>query len=256
MFEKTIEQFQNYIGNGFAMVLFLLSVLFLLVKEKDKTKRVLLIYFPMLVLLLFFCPIFSTLIYKALDDETYYRILWLLPMTQVIAYAAVKLILILSHKWQRVVAVILICAAIVLTGNYVYDNPYFSKAENRFHVPQTVADVCDAIIIPGREVRAVMPNEMLPYVRQYSANILMPYGRAVVVEEWDKKSELYDAMSADKIDCERVAKLAKEKECQYIVLHSTWKCIGTLEDYQYQKVKTVDGYDIYLLEGADIKIPQ
>ena len=58
------------------------------------------------------------------------------------------------------------------------------------------------------------------------------------------------------IDCEKVAKLAKEKECQYIVLHSTWKCIGTLEDYQYQKVKTVDGYDIYLLEGADIKIPQ
>lgn len=252
---NTFEIFKNYIGNGMLFILFIIACVFLFIKEKDKVKRTLLIYFPLTVLILFFFPLFHGIVDMMLDEETYYRILWLMPMTATIAYAGVKWILLGMKKWQRVVAMLLCCCLIVFTGDYVYDNPYFSKAENRFHIPQYVAEVCDSIIVEGREVRAAFPSEMLPYVRQYTANICMPYGRNVIVEDWDKTSELYNAMTADEIDCETVSELAKEESCQYVILNASWKLIGTMEEYNYDKVNSVDGYDIYLLEGADISVP-
>ena len=255
LWHKTLEQFQNYIGNGLVMGLFAAALIFLFFQEKDKTRRVLLLYFPAAVMFLFFCPLFSGMIYMALDDETYYRILWLLPQTVVLGYAGIRLVTLFRKRLLQAVTAVLLCAVIIGSGSYVYHNPYFSKAQNRFHVPQTVADVCDAIIIPGREVRATMPDEMLPYVRQYTANVCMPYGRDVVVKSWEKKSKLHDAMSASEIDCQKVAELSKEKECQYIVLHSSWKKVGSLENYGYQHVKDVDGYEIYLLDGADLSVP-
>jgi hypothetical protein len=223
--------------------------------EKDKLKRIFMIYFPIFIFILFFCPFFSAAVEKFLDEETYYRVLWLLPVTLVISYAGIKLILLQEKGWKKAILAIGMAAVVVVTGKYVYENPYFTKAENRFHVPQTVADVCDTIIVPGREVRAVFPDDMLPYVRQYTANVCMPYGRDVVVEDWGKENELHDAMTQNTINCKKVAQLAKEMSCQYVILHTSWQLMGSMKQNQYEKVATVDGYDIYLMHGADISIP-
>jgi len=178
---EILQIIRNYVGNGLAVILYIVSVVYLFIKEKDETKRIVLLYSTIMIMFFFLLPPFAVIIFNTMGQEVYYRILWLLPMTIVIAYAFIKVLWSLpDFKWK------MICCAlgavlIMLTGDYTYDNPYFSRAENRFHVPQTVTDVCDAIIIPGREVKAAVPSEMLPYVRQYTANVCMPYGRDVVV---------------------------------------------------------------------------
>ena len=140
--------------------------------------------------------------------------------------------------------------SIVATGDYVYDNPYFGPAYNRFHVPQTVALVCDAIIVEGREVRAVFPDEMLPFVRQYTANVCMPYGREMAVERWENDNPLYDAMKEEEADCEKIASLAAEQGCHYIILHETKPGQEGFEKTGYRYVETAAGYRIYLQDGV------
>lgn len=272
MWSEIVLLFQNYVGNGFAAVLFALALLYLLFTEKDRTKRIILVYTSIVVVLLFFCPLFAAGVFRYLDAETYYRILWLVPMTVVIAYAGVRLTCLVCsadgkaqqrdgqslrapvyavlRKCVGVAAALLVCASIVLTGDYVYDNPYFGPAENRFHVPQTVALVCDAIIVEGREIRAVFPDEMLAYVRQYTGNIRMPYGRETQVARWAFDNELYDAMNEEVLDCEKITDLAADQGCHYIILHETRKGLEGFEKTDYHYVETVAGYCIYLQDGA------
>lgn len=250
MWSEIISLFKNYIGNGLAAGLFAVAFIYLLFAEKDRTKRIILLYTSLVMAVLFFCPLFAAGIFRHLDSETYYRILWLVPMTVVIGYAGVHLIAEFSGKWMKAAAGLLVCAAIMLTGDYVYDNSYFRLAENRFHVPQTVALVCDAIIVEGREVRAVFPDEMLQFVRQYTGNICMPYGREVQVERWGYANELHEAMNEEVLDCEKIAALAAGKECHYIIVNEAKPGQDHFEENGYHYVETVAGYCIYLREGA------
>ena len=250
MWSEILEMFRAYSGNGLAMLLYAIATIYLWITEKETRKRMVFIYISVPVLVLFFLPPFAAFVFRALDQEVYYRILWLLPMSVVIAYAFTKFLLHLPGLKWKAVGCVLAAALIIVTGDYVYDNPYFSRAHNRFHVPQTVVDVCDAIIIPGREVRAAVPSEMLPYVRQYTANVCMPYGRDVVVETWTENNPLYDAMEMPPVDCQLIAKLAAQQSCHYIILHEWKEKDGDFIGSGYTYQKTVDGYEIYLKDDA------
>lgn len=246
--------FREYSGNGLTMTLFGLSFVFLLLTEKERYKRIILLYISAVTLILFFCPLFAKFIFEYMDSEIYYRILWLLPMSVIIAYAGIKVVGGIAGRWKSITAGILVTVMIIVTGDYVYDNPFFSKAQNRFHVPQIVADVCDAIIVPGREVRAAFPSDFLPYVRQYTANICMPYGRDLVVDTWTEQNELYDAMVTSPADCEKIAELAAQQDCHYIIIHEQFERKGSFEGTEYYLKDTVDGFNIYLREGANLTL--
>ncbi len=250
MWDRIITLFTEYIGDGKIMALFAAAFIYLLFAEKEREKRIVLLYVSLAAAALFFCPLFAAAAYHFLDDEIYYRILWIIPMTVIIAYAGVKLIGSLSQKWKKAAALLLSCGLIVISGKNVYENACFSPAENRFHVPQTVALVCDEIIVEGREVKAVFPSEMLPYVRQYTANICMPYGREMQVERWKNENPLYDAMEEEEIDCKKVAELAAAQGCYYIILHETKPLKGGFDMYNFTRVGNAAGYDIYLQDGV------
>lgn len=254
MWEEILLLFKNYIGNGLAAGLFVLSFLYLLCVEKDRSKRIILLYTSAVVLVLFFCPLFAAVIFRFLDPETYYRILWLVPMTAVIAYAGIRFVAGCTKKRIKTAAVLAVCGLIVLTGDYVYDNPFFSRAENRFHVPQSVIHVCDAIVVEGREVRAAFPDEMIPFVRQYTGIVCMPYGRDTQVERWGKTNELYEALKEEVLDCEKIAALAIEQECHYIIVNAAKKGQEDFEKNGYHFVETVAGYSIYLQDGVYLGI--
>ena len=94
---------------------------------------------------------------------------------------------------------------------------------------------------------AVFPKEMLQYVRQYAPVVCMPYGRDVTVEQWDfiEDNELYGLMEAEEIDAERLAELAREAWCVYIILPEEKELRGSLGTYDFERFGQVDGYVIY-----------
>ncbi len=244
MWNEVISLFREYMGTGLLVGWFLLAVLYLLIKEKRKHIRIVFVYVPVILLLLYFNPLFARIVYGFVGNEIYYRILWLVPMTVVIGYGAVHLYGNIKGKVRILFAGV--CGVlIVISGSYIYSNPHFHKAENLYHMPQTVVDICDAIEVEGREVMALFPVEMLQYVRQYSPVVCMPYGREQIVDRWNYYNEMYMIMEAEVVDVERLAVLAKEWLCHYIILPKEQELKGSFYDYDYILFDTIGGYHIY-----------
>lgn len=239
--------FREYMGTGLIMIWFFVCLVYLFVKEEKKQIRILFLYVPVVLLLIFFNPLFGALMDNYLGDEIYYRILWILPVTVVIAYTGVRIYAGLAGKKRGVFSIFVVFMTI-MSGSWIYANPFFSKAENLYHVPESVVHICDAIEIPGREVTAVFPLDMVQYVRQYSPVICMPYGREMLVEgwnEWASQDALCDAMEAEKTSALELGSLAREENCIYIVVSEEKKIEGDMRDGGYELFLETDGYRVY-----------
>ncbi|MCM1025732.1 MAG: hypothetical protein NC432_04815 [Roseburia sp.] len=251
MWKNMAQIFQNYMGTGLAMIWFLAAVIYLFLSEKRKDRRILFVYFPILILLLFFNPLFAGLFFATLGAEVYFRVCWLLPVTTVTAYAAISIRERLSgvRKGIFTVAAVLM---IVLSGRPVYDNPLYSVAENCYHVPDSVVHLCDAIVTPGREVMAVFPRELLLYVRQYSPLVCMPYGR----DHYDiAGSDLREVMEKEPLNLEEATPLANGSGCHYIILKEGRETLQDPQDYGWELYGQMDGYLIYRNTEVELIVP-
>ncbi|MBE5867404.1 MAG: hypothetical protein E7293_00370 [Lachnospiraceae bacterium] len=237
-----VEIFQNYVGTGMIVALFLVALVYLFLCEKDKNKRILFVYTPVIVLLLFFNPLFYRIFYEILGSEIYFRIIWLLPLAVVVAYAVVHMCVRLQGKVRTGFA--LICAVVlILSGKLVYSSPLYSPAENTYHVPQKVVDICDAIEVEGREVMAAFPTEFLLYVRQYTQGVCMPYGRTVLMGYYD---DFHGLIMSEEIQVEELAQMAKASKCHYVILPEKTVLIGDMEAFDYEVFDSMHGYVIYV----------
>ncbi len=244
MWSMATELFSKYAGAGFIMAWFVICAVYLFVQEKDKGKRVLFLYVPIILVLLFFNPLFIRIIYGVIGEEIYYRILWLLPVAIVIAYTIVKIYC--GLRGRKAYGFLGLAAILVIiSGSCIYFNPAFERAENIYHVPEEVVEICDTIEVEGREVMAVFPSEMIIYIRQYSARVCMPYGREMLVERWGLGNDLYDAMEAEVLEAELISGLAKESACHYVIINTDKTVNGDFKDYGYIEVAWVGQYIIY-----------
>lgn len=252
MWTDVIGIFQKYMGTGFVMLWFTAALIYLLFHEKQKSKRILLVYMPVIMLALYFNPLFASLFCGIVGSEIYFRICWLMPVITVIAYAAVCICRGLTGRKQLLFAAAAI-ALIALSGKPVYGNPLYSRAENVYHVPDSVVHICDAIIVPGREVMAVFPSELLLYVRQYSPMVCMPYGRDALIGYYE--DELFECMEAAAADLERLGPLVRGNGCHYIILREEKEILGNPLDFGWEVFGRTDGYVIYRDTGVPLVIP-
>lgn len=269
MWSDVAALFRDYMGTGLIVIWYLLCLVYLWLKEKRKHLRILFLYLPVTLLLLYFNPLFARVVYRALEGEIYYRILWLLPMTVVIAYTCTCIYGRLAQGRRRKAKIFAsanafasadlfaLCAALVLavSGSFVYSSPLFSRAENLYHVPDTVVDICDAINVPGREVMAVFPLELVQYVRQYSPVTCMPYGRETTVSRWNYYHPLRDEMETEVIHMETLVPLSREYNCHYVIFRPGQKVQGNPEDYNWVRFAEVDGYTIYRDQEVELTVP-
>lgn len=251
--KEILTVFQSFTGSGFLTILYLLTLLYLWTSEKNPTFRAIFVYGASIIQLLFFVPLFYYG-YQLLDKGTYYRILWILPMTITIAYASVK---ILGRYPIGSVAIGLV--VIVACGQYVYSNEYISLAENAYHIPQEVIEVCD-IIMPEEDeerVTGVFPDSLIHFVRQYSSRIKMVYGRDYLAPDWIYGDHpLRQVMNQEEIRISELVRLATEQKCQYIILERNKELIGNFERLEVFKIDQTANYDIYRNYQVDIEKKQ
>lgn len=251
MWNNALEVFHKYMGTGLIVIWFLTALIYLFFREKRKSVRIMFLYVPVVILLLFFNPLFIEVFYRLVGDGIYFRICWLLPMTVVIAYGIVVACGNLTGRRKNIFAVFSVLL-LVVSGTPVYSSPLFTRAENIYHIPQTVVDICDFIVIPGREVRALFPSEFLLYVRQYSPVVCMPYGRGSLQGYYD---ELEVLVNQDVIDVSRMAELSKKKECHYIILSEDKILDDDISEYDYEELTRIDKYVIYKDITMDFEVP-
>ena len=245
IFLESVVIFKNYMGfhqYKFLAGLYLLALLYLWFAEKDRHRRAILVYAPTLLLAAFFCPLFRKVFVRVLEDsETYYRLLWLLQMSLVTAYGSIKLM-----GRHRKIGLLIMCAAIAAGGDYVYDSINISKAQNAYHLPQEVIDIVDMIEPEEGRIKVLMPGELLQYVRQYSTDIELPYGREMMIERWDYYDAMYEAMEkTEVIDTPYFVELARGYPCAYVILRNDRQVKESLTDYGFEVYGQVGIYVIY-----------
>ncbi len=145
-------------------------------------------------------------------------------------------------------------ASVMLCGTYVYDSQYITKAENPYHIPQTVVEVCD-YLKENEEleyIRAVFPEELVHFVRQYDADIGMPYGRSMLVPQWGYYNAVHEAMEKSEIvDMEVLVEATRATLCNYIILHESQPLDGDPAACRLELMTKIDGYLIY--KDADVE---
>ncbi len=251
MWSTVVELFRNYMGTGLIVVWFVVCLVYLFLREQDRGRRVLFLYVPAALFLLFFNPLFMRIVYGIIGAEIYYRILWLMPITIVIAYTIV-------HVYQSIkgrTAILFLAVSVLLislSGKFIYKNVYFTKAENLYHMPVAVVQICDLIEVEGREVMAVFPQELIPFVRQYSPLVCMPYGREMLIESWGNSSEFYDAMEAAVLDAKKLTEMSKNHNCHYMIIREQAEVDGDFEEYGFLEFAKTEGYIIYRDPSMDL----
>jgi hypothetical protein len=183
-----------------------------------------------------------------IDEDIYYRVLWALPIGVIVCFSSVKLMIRFKNVLSKALVFIMTIVIICINGDLVYTNTLHFKSVNAYHMPQSVIDVADALTFESFKPAVVLPAELLPFIRQYSANFYTPYGRNILEPSWTFSNELYDAMESDSeaYDIKEVARCAKNESCVFVVLSSAKKMNGNMEDEGYFLLNFVQGYYIYM----------
>ncbi|MBR5116087.1 MAG: hypothetical protein IK096_03380, partial [Lachnospiraceae bacterium] len=253
--------FKLYGGSGFLTALYLIALVFLLVKEREKPARILFVYLPLFVLFLFFFPLFRKVYVRLMDGgETQYRILWILPMGMTIARAGCLAATLLPMRGKHLKGKILldrllipaiVAAAIALCGSFVYCNPLVSRAENLYHIPQAAINVADAIAPAEGHVRAAVPTDLVHFIRQYNTDIVLAYGRDTVA--YGYYNDIYERMDrAEVIDMAGLADALREADVQYLVLREEKAVDRDPAEVGLILIREVDGYRIYEMSEPDL----
>lgn len=242
-FLESVTIFKEYVGynqNKFLFGIYLFFFLYLWMKEKDKKLRTLFVYLPTLLLICFFCPIFRKLYIRLVDDAgTYYRFLWLLQMSLVSAYGALKL----CGRFRKTMLAVM-CIAIAACGSLVYQSVYITKAQNYYHIPNEVVEVVDLIEPEEMYTTALIPAEMIHFIRQYSTKIQMPYGRDIL--GWNYHNDLYEEMeNTEVIETSSLVEMTRDYGCEYIVLWKGRQIKEPLTDYGFTLYAQTANYLIY-----------
>lgn len=247
MFGFVTSVFREYMGNGLLLLYFVVATLFLAFKEKNKALKWLLISVTAADILVFFCPLTVSLIRDKMEEGmVYYRILWLLPTVVVSVYATIRIIDMFKQKWLRIALALIALVCVYIGGNPVYNSPLFTKSPNAYQIPEEVMELCEAVGIPGRTVRVLMPSELIIYVRQYSSYVEMPYGYDVQVEQWAMSNPIEREMSKDVTDTKIITDYAKETGSQYVVVRKDHELTAPVEKYGYDCFYISENYVVYL----------
>ena len=155
-------------------------------------------------------------------------------------------------KQKRLVIGIVFSLLLIQSGSLIYQNPLVTKAENDYHLPKEVIAVADVMHVEGRDVKAVVPAEMLQFIRQYDASILLAYGRDALVEGWGS-NPLYEAMETNPVRSYAITDYARAQGVEYIVLRSGTPIVGgkPIEKYEFSYLTTTENYDIYIFDRAE-----
>lgn len=245
IFLESVVIFKNYVGyhqNRFLFGIYLFFLLYLWLTEKEKRLRAAFVYAPTLLLACFFCPLFRKAFVGLLDDgETYYRLLWLLQMSIVNGYGMVKIC-----GRHRKLGLVIMCTAIVACGSFVYQSEHITKAQNWYHLPGEAVAVARLIDPEEGRVMALVPADLVYYIRQYTTRVNMPYGREMLIARWDYYHDLYEAMEeTDVIRTASFVELTRNYGCQYVVLGKDREVQEPLMDYGFTLYAQTDNYLIY-----------
>lgn len=254
--EAVIRHFQQFTAGGMYLGMFFISVLYLAAEKKEEENRRLFCGYTVLFGFIYGFPVTAYIIMNyCIGELVYWRMFWMLPVWIVTAYVLTQWQWKADKKIWRCLFFAAAAVVLVCGGRAVYTSQNFQKVQNDYKIPDTVIEVCEGIETDAKEmgntrIKAVVPNELVSYIRQYDAGIAMPYGRnALKGQKMGKRDTyIYESMTSLMYDWKEFAKKLKEEKCNYFVCNMNVENSWEIEAYGFQEIMQTEAYKIYHLE--------
>lgn len=256
MWETWKEMFQflqGYYNNGIVLWIYVVSFLTIMFWGGKRLRK--LIGWPALALMIIvFNPFFYRYVWQKCFHYGYWRVFWLVPVTFVVSAAAIVWYEKIKQQKKQLVFLLVLIFFIGCNGKNMFAKQmFYTDTRNAYKLPQEAIDVADALLELDTEPRVVMCSELYSYVRQYSTDIKMMYGRNV--------DGYIDGMNEDSMEVaknlkrmeegnwQHVVTLMKNAECDYLVIPQDERCTEDyMQQYSFECLKQVDGYNIFKLK--------
>ncbi len=201
---------QEYSKGCCFVTLFVLALIFILIKGSRVEKRV---FLPqaLLLMLTVYNPLFPVILNRFFDvNNEYYRFFWIAPVVILDSYVMVKIIFRLKG-WLRVLVFGIFTGVIILGGQFLYKDGYI-PSPTFVKMPTEIPQLCEMIHedAKGRYdgdyyPRAICEFDYQMCLRQYDASIMLActreeYLRAVTgqlsEEDFTSEEEYYSRLLA------------------------------------------------------------
>lgn len=240
--------YELYVANGIIELLLISSLIFLLLVEKRR-ENIQLVYYFVFLIIIAFCPqiayVFSNYF---IGNDVYWRIFWLLPSCLIIAFAGARVYELLRSRSRKRIFVIALLMIIALGGKFVFNTENFSKTTNLYKLPEEVIEICDMVVLEDEEVKMIVPETIVSYIRQYNPDIKLLYGRSLGKDvQRGKKYKILNQLNSSTPNTKTIAKYAKKQECNFIVFKNTSVDIEKIEKYDYELYGITESYTIFKL---------
>ncbi|MCR5790455.1 MAG: hypothetical protein K6G83_11270 [Lachnospiraceae bacterium] len=167
-----------YNGETAYMLLYVLGLIYLLLKGTEKEKQV---FLPCSIFLLLtvYNPVAPVLLDHFFDvNSEYYRFFWITPIVLLIPFLTVKLIFGVQERKSRWVLLLLLSCMLLLSGRFLYRNGIL-WADNIYKMPEDLMAVSKLI---HEDTEAEYPKVFLEYeynmqMRQYDPKLLLTIDR-------------------------------------------------------------------------------
>ena len=255
------ESYRIFLNGNIHFGILFISLLYLYTQRKEDENSEVLIYYCAIFVVTIFFPLISIIITRFIDDLSLVRIFWLIPSTAIVSYAIIRLQDTIHMKKEGFTYLsrfaFLILAIFFIWSNAGFHTAY-TRAEvhgNYYHIPTSVIDVVnevryDATAVGISQPTALFPLAMIPFIRQYDATIMLPFGGPVgrIPDNFRSTNvnirEIFDMYFLDGIDYLRLVELVKEEKLNYLIIPVNGEINVQVSD-RLEIVRIVDDYVIY-----------
>lgn len=248
LINQILNLWSNYWGDSLFSYLLILAAAYLLVfKRKEENVKYVLTYL-LIMLFLFFCPLTAAVIQKCIGESVYWRVLWLIPSSPVIALAMTELIK--DHQKNMQMLLVVLCIGIVaVSGKEVYLAGNYTRVHNYQQVPDEVAGICELIQADaqGEKFTFASDDDISSYVRVYDPSIYNLIGRNARSTQ-GRSRKLYYEINSPEPDYRIIATGGKKQKCNYLALRITAdEQKEVLAEAGYQEIGSIGRYTIFRL---------
>ena len=234
------EVIRFYFAGNILLVLAVIGLAYWLMKSNKEIRK------WAAVLLIGILFIYNGISYRVIclvgESDTYYRLLWILPVTLFGAYMVIELWHMLEERKKIIYALFLVCVFGV-TCVFPVDG-WIKIPENVYQISNDAVGIADIIDehSGGARVAVWEDGSIRGSIREYNDNICWPMG--------DRERLDYSLISQEpEFTAEEIKQYVKQAETDYIILRKDKAtAIGWIEEIGYPLIGQTANYNVYYVE--------
>lgn len=242
--QTSIEIYRNF-GKTMLLLTVLLSLFLIKLNQKGRV----IAFYVIIASIIILNPIFIKQEIVFLGEHSIYRLGMLLLTPIISSYALTSVLLKVSEKKKKRIAIIGIVILLATSGRFVYTKEHFFLANNEEKVYNLAVDIANCVTMTNQSPTVAISEVQGVFIRQYDANIKLICAPEVR-ESWDEAEDetvisMRIMLMDPNPDMPNLTKLAKQNGCDYLILLNQQVKEDNPQNYGFRYVNTFEDFQVF-----------